>query len=105
MGSQARNRIRDSIEDASLLDPLELDDLRAANSELTATHLMEVFEEEEPADPVAHLAVTKEKLEAVTEALEKQKAETEKLKHRIGEVEEEKQVIAGLAMLWIQNIE
>lgn len=45
MGSQARNRIRDSIEDASLLDPLELDDLRAANSELTATHLMEVFEE------------------------------------------------------------
>ena len=54
--------------------------------------LKEVFEEEEPQDPGAHLALTKERLETASKVIEDQKAEMDRLKANIDELQEQKQV-------------
>ncbi len=57
-----------------------------------SSSLREVFEEEEPSDPAAQLAVTRSKLEAVGQALEESKKEVARLEERNHELEEQKQV-------------
>ncbi|TRY78139.1 hypothetical protein TCAL_06788 [Tigriopus californicus] len=56
--------------------------------------LKEVFEEEEdPTDPTAHLALTKEKLESAHTMIQSQKDEIQKMKERIDEIQEQKQAV------------
>lgn len=43
LNSQARNRLRDTIEDTAHADPIEIDDLRTANTELTAEQFIEIY--------------------------------------------------------------
>ena len=44
-GTNNRNKIRDALEEASPLDPLEIDDLRIANSELTVQVFRDIMKD------------------------------------------------------------
>jgi hypothetical protein len=44
-GTNNRNKIRDALEEASPLDPLEIDDLRTANSELTVQVFRDIMKD------------------------------------------------------------
>jgi hypothetical protein len=44
-GTNNRNRIRDALEETSPLDPLEIDDLRTANSELTVQVFRDIMKD------------------------------------------------------------
>jgi hypothetical protein len=70
-GTANRNAVRDGIENASALDPLEIDDLRAANSELTPEIFRELVERARDEDERTY----REFIEAVRKVMVKQKGE------------------------------